>query len=800
MKRILVLIILTCIYGVAQGQTSTLTGEVVNRQGEIVTGASVIIKELQQSSTTDDRGRFEFRSVPYGSYTLFISSLEAGQASIAVKADATTKSVKARLKGLTDGELNEVTVQGKTEKRRIETSGFAVNVVDTKEASLRNLQTNELLNRTVGVRVRQGGGIGSDANYNVNGMSGRAIGIFIDGIEISTYGSSFNLNNIPPAMIERIEVYKGVLPAHLAGDFLGGGINVILKKGANVNNLVASASYGSFNTQQADISGSYRDMKTGLTARASGFYTYSDNDYDVWGEYVRNEQPGGQMVLTRGKRFNDAYRSFGGRAEVGFTGTKWVDNLMINYNFSDTYDEVQHGQYMSRPYVGRHTNSQAHIIGLDVKKNNLFVKGLNFTFNGVYSNREQYIEDTVRYRYNWDGNRVIDVKGNEVLTLGGGQQGAATLNTINRQITTLRSSLSYNIYRGHKIVYNHMFYVVDRQDYDAIKTVLEQNYLSTSDLTKNVSTISYEAETFNGRLRTNLFAKIYQQRIDRMDPTVQTINGKPTRVENIISDSRNTSGYGLAVSYALKSNLVLLGSAERAVRMPAEGEIFGNQAENLLANAVIKPEISQNVNFGFRAGTYQLGEHKVAVSGAVFLRNTADKIVIRSNDRGTTIMETSTYVNLAGVRTTGFEAEVSYIFRRLNVLLSVSRPASLIQDNASVYNGQQIPNEPFLTSNANVQYRLNDVFRKKSILNLYYNFGYVHPFETVWKLRVQDNWDSMPGQYIHDLGASYRFPNQRLVLAADIKNVFNSEAWDNFAVQKPGRAYYLKLTYTINKF
>src|SRR5690606_23709065 len=122
------------------------------------------------------------------------------------------------------------------------TQGFAVAVVETKEASVRNIQTNELLDRTVGVRVRQNGGLGSNVVYNLNGMSGRAVGIFIDGIEISTYGSSFNLNNIPPAMIERIEVYKGVLPAHLSGDLLGGAINIIMKKGTLNNNLTASVS------------------------------------------------------------------------------------------------------------------------------------------------------------------------------------------------------------------------------------------------------------------------------------------------------------------------------------------------------------------------------------------------------------------------------------------------------------------------------------------------------------------------------------------------------------------------------
>jgi outer membrane cobalamin receptor len=127
-------------------------------------------------------------------------------------------------------DLAEVNVVQKTEKREIETSGFAVNIIETKDIAQRNVQTNEMLDRTVGIRVRQNGGLGSAVNYNLNGMSGNSVRIFIDGISISTYGESFSLNSIPPALIERIEVYKGVIPAHLADDALGGAINVILKK------------------------------------------------------------------------------------------------------------------------------------------------------------------------------------------------------------------------------------------------------------------------------------------------------------------------------------------------------------------------------------------------------------------------------------------------------------------------------------------------------------------------------------------------------------------------------------------
>ena len=783
----------------AQTRTGVLSGRVTDHNQKPLSHATVTLKDINKTTMTDAEGRYEIRSVPYGTYSLNVSSIETEAKTQKVKIESASTLINVSVKEGTHQELNQVNVQGKTEKRKIETSGFSVNVIDTKDASLRNLQTNELLNRTVGVRVRQSGGLGSAATYNLNGMSGRAIGVFIDGIEISTYGSSFNLNNIPPAMIERIEVYKGVLPAHLAGDFLGGGINVILKKGGLRNNLMASASYGSFNTQQTDLSGTYRDAKSGFTVRGSGFYSYSDNDYTVRGKFVRNELPTGQMVETTGKRFNDAYKSYGGRFELGFTDVKWADNLMLNYNYSDTYDEVQHGQYMSRPYMGRYSKSQAHVIGLDYKKNNLLLKGLTLAFNGVYSDRDQYIQDTVSYRYNWNGQPVIGIRGDPLRSLTGAQQGAPTMNTISRQIATLRASLSYHIAANHKVVYNHMFYVVDRQDSDALRTVLEKNYLSTSALTKNVAALSYEMEAFDGRLRTNLFGKYYQQKIDRMDPIQQTVNGQPTRVERITSDNRNTTGYGLATSYAVKPSLVVIASAEKAVRMPGEQEIFGNQADNVVANPSLKPEISDNFNLGIRAGAYQINAHSLAVSASGFIRNTQDKIVALSSDRSVSNMETTNNVNLSGVRSIGFEAELNYVYRKLNLILNMSRFNALLQDKASLFDGRQIPNEPYFTANGNVQYRLDNLLQKKSILNLYYNFGYVHPFETIWQLK-KDEFNITPTQFIQDLGASYRFPNQKMVLSFDAKNIFDKEAYDNFAAQKPGRAFYLKFTYTLNNF
>ncbi|RZK62056.1 MAG: TonB-dependent receptor, partial [Pedobacter sp.] len=283
MHKTLLFVLLSIFALNAKAQTGSLSGNVTNEKGLPIEGATISLKELGRKTMTNNKGFYELKSINAGSYTLIISSVEIDTKTIKVVVGGSGTIVNTKVNSRENTDLKQISIEGVTTKKKVETSGFAVAIIDTKEASLRNLTTNELLDRTVGVRVRQNGGIGSNVEYNLNGMSGSAIGMFIDGIEISTYGSSFNLNNIPPAMIERIEVYKGVLPSHLTGDYVGGAINVVLKKDVSQNNATAAVSYGSFNTFQSDFGVTLRNSKTGLSFRGSGFYTYTDNSFTTWG-------------------------------------------------------------------------------------------------------------------------------------------------------------------------------------------------------------------------------------------------------------------------------------------------------------------------------------------------------------------------------------------------------------------------------------------------------------------------------------------------------------------------------------
>src|SRR5690606_33995444 len=162
-------------------------------------------------------------------------------------------------------------------------------------------------------------------------------------------------------------------------------------------------------------------------------------------------------------------------------------------------------------------------------------------------------------------------------------------------------------------------------------------------------------------------------------------------------------------------------------RMPVDRETFGSTEDNVLANPGITPEISDNLNLGFRLGTFQFNDHQVSLGTNVFWRNVQDRIMPRANELlNNQEIELTQYVNLGLAQSVGFEGELSYNYKRnLSVMFNFSKFNSLFKQEFDPATGQrmtyynkQIPNEPFYTMNGNVQYRLDNLIQKESQLHL----------------------------------------------------------------------------------
>lgn len=89
----------------------------------------------------------------------------------------------------------------------------------------------ELLQTVPGVYVQRLSGTGHYTVARVRGATGGEVNIYVDGVLVnSNADAAVDLSTIPIENVERVEVYRGYVPARFAGAPLGGAINIVTKK------------------------------------------------------------------------------------------------------------------------------------------------------------------------------------------------------------------------------------------------------------------------------------------------------------------------------------------------------------------------------------------------------------------------------------------------------------------------------------------------------------------------------------------------------------------------------------------
>lgn len=205
-------------------------------------------------------------------------------------------------------QLEEVVVSA-TGVSRVKRSAFNTIAVDTRSMLNSTKSLSDALAKAPGLKLRESGGVGSDMSLMLDGVSGKRVKIFIDGVPQEGVGQSFGLNNIPVSFADRIEVYKGVVPVGFGTDAIGGVINVVTNRRHTGWFLDGSYSYGSFNTHRSSVQFGHT-LSNGFTYEINAFQNYSDNDYYV-DSPVEDFATGriDRDVKVHVKRFNDTYHN-----------------------------------------------------------------------------------------------------------------------------------------------------------------------------------------------------------------------------------------------------------------------------------------------------------------------------------------------------------------------------------------------------------------------------------------------------------------------------------------------------------
>lgn len=780
-------------------QDGSFYGKVKYNSNEPAVSTYIVLKgnNITKETNTNINGSFTFKDIPYGTYTIAFYLLNDIPKTVSVDLASKNQEVNVTLEV---SALDEVFVRSKTVQQKIEEKGFAVNVIETKEAAIQSIQVNELLDQSAGVRVRQSGGLGSHAHYNLNGMTGNSVKIFIDGVPIRNFGPSFSLNSIPPSLIKRIEVYKGVVPPHLSDDAMGGAINVVLND-ITKNELKASVSAGSFGTYRTDINGGYRNNKNGFTARGSAFINYADNDYEVWGDQVAVALSAGTPdVYIRAKRFHDRYRSQGGKAEFGYTNVSWVDKFLAGVLLSNMDQQIQTGATMEIVYGNRFTEQNTKMYSLDYAKKEV-LKNLDVSAFASYSRLNRKTIDTIATQYSWLGYPTSYYNDPDVWATGA-EAGDPTLQKDIDETINARTNVAYHINDNNTIQINHLLNTFTRDSDDPMLPAAENALKEERKYLKSILTLSFENSAFDEKLRTSVFGKSYY--MDRTSK-LRTRSSNTSNSTIIIEENNITSndfGFGGSISYSISPKLTVFGSAEKALRLPEANEVFGNVAANLNASVNLKPEHSNNYNIGFTYDNLKLKAHTFGVTANLFIRDTEDLIMQFPTGSNEEFFENS---NIGKIYTEGVDFTIDYNFKE-RLFFSANSSFFNARDYNVTYdvNGnpitpsyERLANTPYFTMNYNLKFNTQNFIQKGSRLSTYSNLLYVHDFFRGSSVLGGSGKTVIPSQVSFDAGFAYTFPKNKVSLSFDVKNILNNQLFDNYALQKPGRGFYGKLSFTI---
>ncbi len=145
--------------------------------------------------------------------------------------------------------LEKVTVEAKRPDWESKLSPGTVTVIRPDDYKGEQKDLADFLKMVPGVHVREINGKGQYTTVSVRGSTAAQVGIFVDGILFNLGGdAAADISTIPVRNVERIEVYRGYIPARFGGTYMGGIINIVTKRPvkANVSASMGKKSYGGY--------------------------------------------------------------------------------------------------------------------------------------------------------------------------------------------------------------------------------------------------------------------------------------------------------------------------------------------------------------------------------------------------------------------------------------------------------------------------------------------------------------------------------------------------------------------------
>jgi outer membrane receptor protein involved in Fe transport len=596
---------------------------------------------------------------------------------------------------------------------------------------------------------------------------------------------SFDINDMPVDIIERIEVYKGIVPAEYGGDGLGGAINIETRE-VNCDLIGGTLEAGSYGTYRAIATVKKVFDKPGIQVALGVVHNRSDNNYTM---NLTSFDPA--SPYSRVRRNNDFYRS--SIVVPGVTFTKlWFDEIELEFAYYSNKKELQNIYFDSRSAYTYGTNIMSI---LKLEKEDFFAKGLDFKLSFVTPVVRQHLVDTVPSIYQWDGTK----------SASNGETADKQFNLSDDRHFELRSKLNlkYRLTEGHRLNLNNQFVFANRQPKDdyLIDWLGYDPSGFPSRMHSNVTGLAYEFSSPNKRWENIAALKAYwlQTEIYRTEEIGVSSGFKQT--PGITSSNNLYWGWLEGVSYELQQGFRLKASYEHAVRLPDNEELFGNGIT--VKSAVnLRPEQSDNFSLGVILDRHDfLRLTRIQFEGNAFLMNTRDLISLQPADFR------MAYQNVDNTRIAGFDADLKVdfipeLYGYFNVtwqdLRNTRRWLTDDQKTPNPKYDKQVPNIPPFYYNAGLEFHKADFLIKGELFRLFADYSHVGEFNYAWKMsdrKDQEYLWMIPACRNLSLGIQQSFIKNQLSLCIEVRNLLDEPQFNNLKMPLAGRTFNIKLRY-----
>lgn len=774
--------------------TGTLRGKLINSLDEQIENIEIRLVETNARTLTNKEGEFIFKNLPSGFYNIYpvYDGFQYAIENVQVHAGE-IQEITLYIAMMTYS-LDEVKLRTLSTSEKLKSSAIKATIISVEANSRRANSVEDLVDKSPGVKIRNVGGLGSASNIIVGGFSGNAVKFLYDDIPIDYLGSNFGLTKVPTNAINRVEIYKGVLPTKIGVDALGSAINIVPKSSKKTSGTV-SYEAGSFDTHIATANANIK-LNEHLFLGINSFYNYSENNYKV--DHLPYKDPNsGQVAYIRDELFHNGFNQHSLEFSLEARELSWAESIEFKVNSYGMKRDIQNDPFSrARPFGEVYRQERGNFIPSLKYKNHFLDNKLSLNQFLVYSQIDFEIFDLAKnVYYDWKG---VAHKRNSSSEMGNMLLDKGYLHNNFKQFTS-RTHLNYLITDYFQIENNTVF-----SHYNRTSNVGDFN-LNGTNYDKLITNFALNSQFFDRKLESNtqfkyLFGNFKGQ-----------YNASDNPLEQRIID-KEVVNTGLSFSQALKYNIneksYVRVSYENTFRLPEQQELFGDN-NFIVANYELTPEKSKNLNLGY---TYSTNDFGFEIN--TYYRDT--KNLIRLKDLN---QYQATFLNLDNVKGLGVELQANYEpIEDLKVSGNLTWNDFRLQSSRDKFLNNQhfkdarIANMPFYYGNISASYNIKELLKLSTDLSFFWDYSYVHQYylDYIEKQFEPDGFlglfgDSkintsriIPNQHTHNLGFIYvrDFSKQSVSLSAELKNVFNEDIYNEFKMQSPGRHFRVKISYS----